>query len=251
MRIPDRVWISLLVLSYLLSSYYYFDGWWNSSIGSLLIVFFSYLLYKKEFLNIIGLNLPLRTIVKSIILAAGVVGGAWFIMRYLGDRHGIVIQYSHWKNYYHDIFYTLNEEIVLGGILLHVLTYKWKIKPAVASVLLAIFFSMVHFVFYRWIFNGRGLMATPTLLTLFFIGIVRNNVILQTGHIGYSWALHFGWMAVMFGSWHVYVGTDNYLGELARFNTYLGSAEMLGLSGILVLLSFILWSRNQFCCRLA
>jgi hypothetical protein len=241
-----QLFLSLLIISYALFSYNFFNGWWYASVGTALIVLFSALLYKKNFIQIIGLKLPVRTIVKSLFLAMVVVAGAWFVMKYVGAKHGIVIKYSDWGCYFHIVFYTLNEEIVLGGILLYALTRKWEMRPLVASVLLAVFFSLVHFVFYRWIFNDRGFIEVSTLITLFFIGIVRNNIILNTGHIGYSWALHFGWMAVMFGSWHRYAGTENYLGELIRFNTYLGSVEMFILSGVLLLLSVYIWGRKGF-----
>jgi hypothetical protein len=240
----------LLVISYMMSSYYYFGGWWNSSVGSLLIVFFSYLYYKKHFLGIIGLRIDIKTFGKAIVLAVLITCSAFLMMKYIGAKYNIVIHYSNWRNYYHDIFYILNEEIVLGAITLHLLVNKWKRKPIIASVLLALCFALVHFVFYCWIFNDRGFMGISTLITLFFIGIVRNNLILQTGHIAYSWALHFGWMAVMFGSWHVYAGTENYLGELIRFNTYLGSWQMMAGSVILVFTSLFLWNRDGYNCRL-
>lgn len=245
-KISAQIWLSLLIVSYALFSYNFFKGWWYASVGTALIILFSALYYKKNFVQIIGLNLPVRTIVQSLVLAVVVVAGAWLVMKYIGAKHGIVIEYSDWGCYSHIIFYTLNEEIVLGGMLLYMLTRKWKMRPLVASVLLAVFFSLVHFVFYRWIFNDRGIIEVSTLVTLFFIGIVRNNIILYTGHIGYSWALHFGWMAVMFGSWHRYVGTEKYLGELIRFNTYLGSVEMFILSGVLLLLSVYIWGRKGF-----
>lgn len=245
-KIPAIFWLSLLIVSYAIFSYNFFNGWWYASVGTALIVLFSALLYKKNFIQIIGLKLPVRTIVKSLVLAVAVVAGAWLVMKYVGAKKGIVIEYSDWGCYFHIVFYTLNEEIVLGGILLHALTRKWKMEPVAASVLLAVFFSLVHFVFYRWIFIDRGFIAVPTLITLFFIGIVRNSIILYTGHIAYSWALHFGWMALMFGSWHRYAGTENYLGELIRFNTYLGSVEMLIISGLMLLLSCYIWNRKNF-----
>ncbi|HEX2937252.1 MAG TPA: hypothetical protein VHO72_17995 [Bacteroidales bacterium] len=245
-KIFARLWLLLLIVFYALFSYNFFNGWWYAFVGTALIVLFSALYYKKNFVQIIGLNLTVRTVVQSLILAIVVVAGAWIVMKYVAAKRGIAIEYSDWGCYFHTVFYTLNEEIVLGGILLYALTRKWKMKPMMASVLLAVFFSLVHYVFYRWIFIDRGIIEVSTLVTLFFIGIVRNNIILYTGHIGYSWALHFGWMAVMFGSWHRYAATEKYLGELIRFNIYLGSVEMLILSSLMLLLSCYFWSRKNF-----
>jgi hypothetical protein len=238
-RLKRTILFSLLVLSYVLFSYYTFGGWWNSSAGTILILFFSYLIWGKDFLKATGLNLGLTTIAKSVFLAGIIIICSLLMMKHIADKHNVMIHFTNWRNYYHDIFYILNEEIVIGAIILFTMVNKRKMQPIIAGVGLAIVFSLIHFVFYKWIFDSRGIMGTSTLITLFFIGFVRNNLILQTGHIAYSWALHFGWMVVMFGSFHKYADSQNGLSELVRFNTYLGSIEMLVISIILAGLSLI------------
>jgi hypothetical protein len=114
-----------------------------------------------------------------------------------------------------------------------------------AALGLAVFFSLIHFVFYRWIFLDGGILGIQTLITLFLVGFVRNSLILQTGHIGYSWALHFGWMAIMFGSSHTYINSNMPLKESESFNLYLGSTEMLILSLILAGLFLVYWIRRK------
>ncbi len=229
-----------LGLSYGFLSYYYFGGWWNSSAGTLLILIFSYLAWGGDFLHKTGLAIDVRTVCKSMFLAIVVFFGSLLVMRFIAAKFGIQIRMTNWRNYYHDIFYTLNEEIVLGALILFFLTGKAGLKPVVASVILAICFAFIHYVFYRWIFNDRGVIGTLTLVTLFMVGFIRNTLILRTGHIGYSWALHFGWMAVMFGSMHVDPVSDRMLSEPLRFNMYLGSAAMLVITAIIAaLLMFI------------
>ena len=225
-----KILFGLLILSYLLFSYYYFGRWWNSSVGSVLILFFSYLIWKKDFLEQVGLQLDFKTVIKSLLLAGIITICSFLIMKYIAGRYNIQIRFTGWRDYYHDIFYILNEEIVLGAILLFYLINKGRIRPITASIGLAVFFALIHFVFYMWIFDNRGLIRISTLATLFLVGFVRNCLIFQTGHIGYSWALHFGWMAVMFGSIHVDTETGKNLTELRRFNLYLGSVEMLVIS---------------------
>ena len=73
---------------------------------------------------------------------------------------------------------------------------------------------------------------------------MRNSLILQTGHIGYSWALHFGWMVVMFGSKHIDLNSNLRVTEPERFNLYLGSIEMLGISIVLAGLSLTYWIKK-------
>ena len=231
------LWI-LLVLSYLLFSYNYFNGWWYSSFGTVFIFIFSFLLWKKSFLAEIGLKIRVKTVFKSFLLALFVIAGSWLVMKTIAHRQNVIIDFIDWRNFFHDIFYVLNEEIVLGAIILFSLVKKLKIKPLFASFILAVIFSMVHFVFYKWVFYDRGNIEWMTLTTLFLVGFVRNNLILKTGHIGYSWALHFGWMVIMFGSPHLYEESEKPLSELTRFNTYLGSVEMLLISFMLAFISF-------------
>jgi membrane protease YdiL (CAAX protease family) len=121
---------------------------------------------------------------------------------------------------------------------------KEKLKPLTASIILAIIFSLIHFVFYKWIFNDQGIIQFTALISLFLIGFVRNNLIIQTGHIGYSWALHFGWMVVMFGSTHIY-NNGIKLSEPERFNIYLGSVSMVIISVILALISLAFWIKKK------
>ena len=238
------LWFNLLLLSYLLFSYYVFGGWWNSCVGTILIIMFSYLTWRKDFIKITGLKIDFKGILASLILAALITIFALLIMKYIAEKRMIKIQFSVWKNYYHDIFYILNEEIVLGAILLFKLINNLKMRPIAASVGLAVVFSLIHYVFYRWIFLDRGIMQISTLVTLFLIGFVRNNLILVSGHIGYSWALHFGWMAIMFGSFHYSIEKQQAVSEIEKFNTYLGSNEMLIISTILAVISLIYWIKK-------
>jgi len=232
-RLKSTLLLSALLLSYLLFSYYYFGGWWNSSVGSVLILLFSYLLWEKNFLKNTGLLLSLKAVVKSLILTGVIIICALLLMKYIAEKQDIRIEYTGWRNYFHDIFYILNEEIVLGAILLFTLVRKYKLKPLTASLVLAVAFAIIHFVFYQWIFDQRGTISITALLTLFLVGFVRNGLILRTGHIAYSWALHFGWMVIMFGNMHTFSRSGLQLTEPERFNLYLGSTEMLILSFII------------------
>ncbi|MBN1184005.1 MAG: hypothetical protein JXB49_17055 [Bacteroidales bacterium] len=244
LRLKRKILFSLLVLSYGFFSYYFFGGWWNSSVGSLLILFFSYLLWNKYFLKHIGLQLDIITIAKSITLAGVVAICSLLIMKYIANKHNVQIRFTNWRDYYHDIFYILNEEIVLGAILLFALVNKRKIRPIIASIGLAGCFALIHFVFYMWIFKDRGIIGVSTLATLFLVGFIRNSLILQTGHIGYSWALHFGWIVLMFGSMHIDLNSNLRVTEPERFNLYLGSIEMLLISIFIAGLSLIYWIKK-------
>ena len=235
---------TLLILIYVLFSYSFLGDWLYSSIGSILIIFLSYLIWGKSFLKQIGLQLNLPTIAKSIILVVIIAGCSLLIQKYIGNKNDIRIEYYNWRDYYHVLFYVLHEELVFGALILFPLVYKWKGRPIVASICLAICFALIHYVFYRWVFADRGILGISTLVTLFLVGFVRNSLIIQSGHIGYSWALHFGWIAIMFGSRHTDLNTNMYISELESFNTYLGSTEMLIISIMLAGFFLAYWVKK-------
>lgn len=238
-------WISLLLSSYVLFTYYFFNGFWYSSIGTILILLFCFLLWNKEVLKITGLHFNLKTAFKSLIIAGFSTIGSLLLMLYISSINGIEIQFTSWKDYFHDVFYVLNEEIILGAIVLFTLVKKQKIHSITASIGLAVVFSLLHFVFYKWTFAESGNLKITTLISLFLIGFVRNNIILQSKHIAYSWALHFGWIVIMFGSNHQYIDTRLSVSEPERFNIYLGSFEMILTSSILALASLLLFKKSK------
>jgi len=240
-KFNKTLWINTLVIIHLLFSYYLFNGWWNSGIGTVLIVVTSYLFLKDKFLEEIGLKLKPSSFIISISLGAIAVIGSFLIMKYIADQAGKEIKYTDYGNYIHDIFYTLNEEIILGAVLLFGLVRRIKTHPLIISAGVAVIFSLIHFAFYKWIFLQKGIIAPETLLTLFLIGFFRNNLILKFRHIGYSWAFHFGWMAVMFGSYHYSINSLKPLSEPERFNLYLGSQEMFVIATILAMVSVVIF----------
>ena len=244
-KLKNVLLFSLLFSIYVVFSYSFLGDWLYSSIGSILIVFLSYLIWGKGFLKKIGLQLNLQTISKAIILAIIITTCSLLIMKYIGNRDNIRIDYYNWRDYYHVMFYVLNEEIILGAILLFTLVYKWKLGPVVASLCIAVLFSLIHYIFYKWVFADSGVLGISTLITLFLVGFIRNSLIIQNGHIGYSWALHFGWVAIMFGSSHTYLKTNMYVTEPDRFNMYLGSTEMLIISVILAGIFLAVWIKKH------
>jgi len=107
-----------MVLSYLLFSYYYFKGWWYSGIGTMLILCFAYLLWRQDYLVRVGLKINCRILVFSLLLTLILSVAGYLLMNIVAQRNEVIIHYSDFRNYIHDLFYTLNEEIILGAVLL-------------------------------------------------------------------------------------------------------------------------------------
>ncbi|MCY1720238.1 hypothetical protein OU798_07780 [Prolixibacteraceae bacterium Z1-6] len=244
-RTKTTIFFTILVVTHLLLSYYYFGKWWNASLGTLLIVGICYINWRKDFLQFSGLKVKMINVVVSVLLTGVIILISFSFIHYVALRQQIRIEFAGWKNLCHNVFYILNEEIVFGSVILFSLIRSKNVKPLAASIGLAFIFSTGHFIFYKWIFLDKGILEISTLCTLFFIAVVRNNIILYTGHIAYSWSLHFGWMFVMFGCNHIDVYTNTSMSELTRFNMYLGTTTMVVVSFLMAVGSLYLMLENR------
>ncbi|MDX1284622.1 MAG: hypothetical protein R3182_06410 [Draconibacterium sp.] len=182
----------------------------------------------------------------SLIAFVAFVGGSFIVMRVIAGDHQIQIIPGNFKNFTHTFFYTLNEEIVVGALLLKGIKSMAKKTPDwVISLGAALVFSLIHFVFFKWIFINSGNLSIITLSSLFFAGIIRNNLILKTGHIGYSWAFHFGWIYIMLGSSHLDRASEIFLNDFERFGIYLGDYRTLIVCLVLAVASFFVLKKNS------
>ncbi|MBI4838472.1 MAG: hypothetical protein HY806_04890 [Nitrospirae bacterium] len=243
-KFENIFWLILISASHLGFSYYFFNGWWYSAIGSILIIFFSYMLWRERFAVILGLKISKEAIKFSMALLTASFLGSYFIMNAAATKSLVKIQVIAYQNFIHDLFYTLNEEMVLGAILLGITARKTRISPVYISIGTAVVFSALHFIFYKWVFDIKGIIQPTALITLFFAGVMRNNLIIAVKHIGYAWALHFSWIAVMLGTDHFFTETGIRLSEPDRFNLYLGSGGMLIISIILAVFSVWFYKRK-------
>ena len=104
----------------------------------------------------------------------------------------------------------------------------------------AALFAVLHSIFYAWrpaSMINYGVLSTITLLTIFAVGLLRNNLILAAGNIAFAWAIHLGWNLVFMDSSYVSTAYAR-LDEPAVFNAVLGSILVLG-----VIASRCLWYR--------
>jgi len=243
-QLLKKLLLAILLVAYISFSYNFFNGWWYSSLGTVLIIVFSYFIWGKKNLEVTGLKILPRSVLFILIVILLTVSGSYLLISFISSVNNLAFTQGNFFSYYHIFFYTLNEEIILGGIVIYFLYRKLKINPFSVSAGLAIVFVVIHYIFYRWIVLCPGLLTISTLSSLFFIGILRNNLIITSGHIGYAWAIHFGWMVVMFGIYHYHDQTEEALTEPEVFNYFLGSAEMLIISFLLALSSTLFLIRN-------
>ncbi len=244
-----NIWITLVILSYLGLTYVPKFGWGISFLGSVLIIVFGMQAWPKSFKQKFGIPTKVSQYISSLILLVIFFAFTFYIISQIRllNKYGFGI--GNIYNLFHICFYTLNEELILGGLVLISLRNKLKrLNPIYISLLVAFVFSVMHYVFYRWVFQGeaQGVLTFLTILSLFMVGIIRNNLILKFGHIGYSWALHFSWMAIMFGCLFYDPYSKAALTQTERFNLLIGNNITVGIAMVFVIVTTILLISNKY-----
>ncbi len=237
--------IIILLISHFNLSYNFNEAWWHSAFGFCMILLFGYLIWGWPFLSVSGLKLSPLLLLKSAFVGGCIIVVSYLSIKSIADQHDISIRLSSFKNYFHNAVYIVNEEIILGSMMLYFLTNRFKIKPIVASFGLAVVVSIAHYILYKFYFRDKGDLTISTLITLVLTVFVKNNLIIKFRHIGYAWALHFGWMVVMYGSSHFFKTTGAEVTDLEKFNIYLGSWGILITSTFLAGGSLLVFRKQQ------
>jgi len=244
-----KLYISLILLSFVSLNYLAVFGWWISALASFLIIYFSHLCWPSNYKNRLGIDIDVRQYFFAFIIGLILLPSCLLLIFHIANENNLHIATSHPFNFVHILFYTLNEEMILGGLFLYVLKNRYqKLQPLYISVIVAVFFAVLHYMSYRWIFQdpAQGILSLSTMASLLMIGIIRNNLILKTGHIAYAWVLHSCWMAIMFG--YVFYSTEKQqvLPEAQRFNTFLGNELTVYIILILTLLITLWFLKENF-----
>lgn len=237
--------VALLILVHLTFSYYFIPKYWSASIGFVLILVLSFVTWEQDFTNWIGIHLRLKEVIITVLLAIVFLSASIFFIKIVARSNHIQVQSGNCKHILHTFFYTLNEEIIMGALVLKGIRFRWKkLNDWKISVGVALCFSLIHFLFFKWVFINTGNLNFLILLSLFCVGILRNNLILKTGHIGYSWAIHFGWVFPMLGCSHFNKIDKYYLTDLERFDIYLGDYRTTIITLLLAIVSFFLLNKR-------
>jgi len=236
-----RSLIALIFVVHLAFSYYYIPKYWSALAGFIIILSLSWLAWKKDYLFWTGLQLKYKEMALTLLIAVLFLTGSLLIINRIASENNIGFEWGNRHNFVHTFFYTLNEEIVLGALLLKgIKSWRKKTEDWKVSIVIALLFSLVHFIFFRWVFYNSGNLNILAIATLFLTGVLRNNLILKTGHIGYAWAVHFGWVFPMLGCIYFYESGKNYLTDLESFNLFLGDLRIAATVLLLAAFSFFL-----------
>jgi hypothetical protein len=243
--------IALILVPYFTLTY---TSWWMAIVGSVLIVLLSRLVWPGRGVKVVGLRIPLEQIGVSLFLLCIVLIGSFEIITAITRCEGIIFvplyENRKWVLYLvHTVGQTLNEEMVLGALFLRFIENKFRlIHPFVISVGVALIFSLLHYLFYGLRPSQSlhyGVLSLTTLISLFSMGVVRNNCILSTGNIGYAWAIHIGWNIVFADSSFYLSESSTKLTEPSMFNLILGNRHVVMITSVLMALSLLLYIKKR------
>jgi hypothetical protein len=243
--------VAAIPILYLSLTYF---SWWMSVVGSVLIVLLSKIAWPRRGTAVIGLKMSAKELGLSVLLFGIVLLGSFWLVETIVRREGIQFApfYKNeegWLMVIHTIGQTLNEELVLGALLLLFIRSRFKtVSPLLISAGAALVFCLFHSAFFGLRppqAPNYGSLSLATLLSLFLVGVTRNNCILSTNHIGYAWAIHLGWnIAFMNGSFY-WPGSNTKLIEPAMFNLILGDGLLLVVTTMLMILSLTLFLKEK------
>jgi hypothetical protein len=231
-RARQAVSVTAIVLLFGCLSYRPDLGCWVSLAGSLLILAFAKLAWPRDWVTRAGLRIRWREAVVSGLLFLAGLTVSYVLVHRAANASGIefvpmVERSDIGYLFVHTVGQTLNEEIVLGALLLTALS-RWcgNRRLILVSVGVALVFALLHSAFYAFRVESDpnyGWLTVTALVAVFGVGVLRNNLILASRHIGYAWAIHLGWNVVCFHSrFTVPDRAVPSLNEPERFNLLLG-----------------------------
>lgn len=221
------------------SPYFLPNVWWKFLLSTLGILFLFKIHRPKDYLRVLGLKLSKRDGAIALGLFLVVLASARGILLASASAAGYTYQTEHWSPGLRlmPVFQAVNEEIFFRAFFLNVLIQRFK-RAKLVSIFSATAFMAIHPVYYA-IRDGYALMPM-TIMTLLFFGLAANQLFLTYRHIGFTYALHFGWNATRFGGEFTATGTGAVLKDGLSFDILEGSGMALGFALLILAASMVL-----------
>lgn len=238
-------------------------GWNFSLIATVLILIIFRIRDPNDWKQKLGIDFNLTDWLGFLITSLSLMIISYYLVDYFSEINGYSFRPKliYYEDYYPpdfpffpilgDYLYyipeTFNEEIFIGALLLMGLERNFKkLDKNVIAVGVALIFSLMHQALYNWSPVQPGiLLSIQTILTLFFVGILRNVLILKTRKIAYSWAIHLSFNMVFFSGFYINNTTEKFASEPERFNIVFDNLTMVVLTGLLALVSLIWLNINE------
>ena len=253
--IKKTILILLFIVVYFFSTYKPRIFIYGSIIGTIVLIYLAKIIWIKDWKKKLGIEMDLKLFLISISIMILMLFGSYQMIQKVSIENklfynpffSIIEEYSFYYlfgNFIYRIGQTMNEEFVLGGLILLGLKNKFhKINPLVIFLIASLLFSFLHLIFYFFFQSDKTnpmSLELITLVVLFLIGLLRNNLILITNNIGIAWAIHFGWNINMFNHYFLINDPSVILTELEIMNTFLGNGIIFRIAIFLSLLSTVI-----------
>ena len=238
-------------------------GWNLSLLATILILLVFRFRDPIDWKQKLGINFKLSDWIRFLVTTILILFISFFLVDYLSTSEGFSFKPKifHYRDYFPPttrffpmlgeyLYYipeTFNEEIFIGAFLLLGLERNFKkLDTNIIAVGIALLFSLMHQAMYKWSPVQSGMLLTmQTVLTLFFVGILRNILILKTRKIAYSWAIHLSFNMIFFPGFFINQSTEKFACEPERFNIVFGDLKMVLITGLLAATSLIWLNINR------
>lgn len=220
----------LTIWVFLVFNYNFKISFFLAFAGSIILIS---LLWKNA-TNPKNIGLQIRNL--SAFLFSSIFATCAFFAFYLIYKSNNFVVFGYSKRIiFHVVFYTLNEELILGYWLFR--KFYNYIKSNVKIIILASFiFSVLHYISYKYIFDTEsGSLSFLSIANLFLISIVRYWSIYKFNSIWVAYSLHLCFMVCLFGA-KIYKSDMQIISHVDLFNNFIGSVEMLIILGVSILI---------------
>lgn len=242
---------------------YHHWGWNLSLLAMILTLLIFRFRDPNDWKQKLGIDFKAKDWIGFIITTTAIMIVTFYLVDYLSNTCGFDFKpmILHYKDYFPptarflpilgDYLYyipeTFNEEIFIGAFLLLGLERNFKkLDTNIIAIGIALIFSLMHQAMYKWSPVQSGiLLTTETIMTLLFVGILRNVLILKTRKIAYSWAIHLSFNIIFFSGFFINQASEKFAVEPERFNIVFGNMTMVLITGILAVTSLIWLNINR------
>ncbi len=235
-------------------------GWNLSLLATILILLIFRFRDLNDWKQKLGIDFNYKDWIGFFITTTAILIVSFYLVDYISDASGFEFKpmILHYKDYFppdsrffpilgYYLYYipeTFNEEILIGAFLLFGL--ERKLDSNIVAIVIALIFSLMHQAMYIWSPVQSGvILTTQTIMSLFFVGILRNVLILKTRKIAYSWAIHLSFNIIFFNGFFINHSTEKIAGEPEGFNIIFGNLTMVLITGLLAAISLIWLNINR------
>jgi len=261
------VFLVCIILNYnpqlLFHHLYQHWGWNLSLLASILIIFIIRYRDPIDWKQKLGINFKRSDLLVFFITTIALLITSYFLVDLVSNNKGYsfkpkLIYYKDYVSpdfpflpilgaYIYYIPETFNEEILIGALLLMGLERSFKkLNKNIIVIGIALIFSFMHQALYRWSPVQPGILLTfTTIACLFFVGLLRNVLILKTRKIAYAWAIHLSFNLIFFSGFFVSITNNRIAMEPEEFNIVFDNLSMPIITGSLALGSLIWLNINE------